>query len=93
VARTLGARLFRTFVTVTFPLTFRHFLAGFILTLARAVSEVGAIMVVAYYPKVASVLVVERFLNYGLRAALTLSAALTLVSLAMFASLKFLGRR
>jgi len=90
VARTLGASSLRTFFEISLPLAFRHLVAGFILSLARAVSEVGAVMIVAYYPKVAATLVVERFLGYGLRASLSLSAALVLVSLAVFAVLRFL---
>jgi len=90
VARTLGASGLRTFLEVSLPLALRHLAAGFILSLARAMSEVGAVMIVAYYPKVAATLVVERFLGYGLSAALSLSAALVLVSLAVFATLRFL---
>ena len=90
VARTLGASSLKTFFEVSLPLAFRHLAAGFVLSLARAISEVGAVMIVAYYPKVAATLVVERFLGYGLRAALSLSAALALVSLAVFAVLRFL---
>ena len=92
VARTLGASGLRTFFEVSLPLAFRHLVAGFVLSLARAISEVGAVMIVAYYPKVAATLVVERFLGYGLRAALSLSAALALLSLAAFALLRFLTR-
>jgi len=92
VARTLGASSLKTFFEVSLPLAFRHLAAGFVLSLARAISEVGAVMIVAYYPKVAATLVVERFLGYGLRAALSLSAALALVSLAVFAVLRFLLR-
>jgi len=90
VARTLGASLLKVFFKVSFPLAFRHFVAGFVLSLARAISEVGAIIIVAYYPKVAATLVIERFLGYGLDAALSLSAALALISLAVFASLRLI---
>ncbi len=90
VARTLGASFTKTFYTVTLPLALRHIAAGFILSLARAISEVGAVMVVAYYPKVAATLVVERYLGYGLQAALSLSAFLLLLSLAIFVALRFL---
>ena len=92
VARTLGASRIKVFLEVTLPLSLKHILAGFILTLARAVSEVGAVMVIAYYPKIASVLVIERFLGYGLRSALALSALLALISLTIFVILRLIIR-
>ena len=84
VAKTLGATSLKCFLTITLPLAFRHLIAGSILTLARAISEVGAIIIVAYYPKVASTLVIERFLEYGLSSALTLSALLAIISIIIF---------
>ena len=88
VARTLGASRLSTLLKVTLPLASRHLLAGLLLTFARAISEVGAVMVVAYYPKVAATLIVERFLGYGLEEALGLSTLLALVSLGVFAALR-----
>jgi len=88
VARTLGASPLQTFLKITLPLNFRHLIAGFILALARSVSEVGAVLIVAYYPKVASTLIVERFLAYGLKPALSLTVVMIFVSLAIFSALK-----
>jgi len=90
VARTLGASLTQVFLRVSLPLVYKHILAGFILCLARAISEVGAVMVVAYYPKVAATLVIERFLGYGLGAALSLSGVLVIISLVIFAALRLI---
>ncbi|RLG61109.1 molybdenum ABC transporter permease [Candidatus Geothermarchaeota archaeon] len=90
VARSLGASEIETFFKISLPLAFRHLVAGFILSLARAISEVGAVMIVAYYPKVVATLIIERFLGYGLRAVLALSTVLALVSLTVFAILRFL---
>jgi molybdate/tungstate transport system permease protein len=43
---------------------------------ARGISEFGAVVVLAYYPKIVPVLVYERFEGFGLAAALLVLAAL-----------------
>jgi molybdate transport system permease protein len=51
VARTLGARRWRVFFTVTLPLARRGLVAGAILAFARALGEFGAtIMIAGYIP-------------------------------------------
>jgi molybdate/tungstate transport system permease protein len=57
---------------------------------ARAVSEFGAIVIIAYHPRVASVLIYDRFATYGLDAALPVAAALLLVSLVPLVLLRVL---
>jgi molybdate/tungstate transport system permease protein len=51
-ARSLGAGRATAFLTVTFPLAFRGIVAGLLLSWARAVSEIGGLLVIAYavYP-------------------------------------------
>ncbi len=88
VARTLGASALRAFMDVVLPQAWRGLLTASILTFSRALSEVGAIMIVAYYPKVASVLVIERFLEGGLKGVLPLATALLLISLITAIALK-----
>ncbi len=64
------------------------------MTWARAISEVGgAILIVAYYPKTAQILVLEYFNNYGLRASRPLSVLLIVVSLTLFVVLRWLVGR
>jgi molybdate/tungstate transport system permease protein len=48
---------------------------------ARAVSEFGAIVILTYNPKVASVLSYDRFTGFGLSEALPVAAALALLAL------------
>ncbi len=48
-ARSLGAGGSMAFLTVTFPLALRGIVAGLLLTWARAVSEIGGLLILAYY--------------------------------------------
>jgi molybdate/tungstate transport system permease protein len=81
VARTLGDSRWRAMRRVTLPLAWRGLLAAAIVMWARAVSEFGAIVILVYHPRVASVLSYERFTAYGLRAALPVAAVLVLLAL------------
>ncbi|HEU4629342.1 MAG TPA: ABC transporter permease subunit [Gemmatimonadaceae bacterium] len=88
VARTLGDAPWRALRRVTLPLAARGLGAAAIVMWARAVSEFGAIVVLAYNPKVASVLSYDRFTTYGLREALPVAAVLVLLALVPLALLR-----
>ncbi len=92
VARTLGAGRLKTFLTISLPLSLPSIASGAIMTFARAVSEVGSILVVAYYPKTAQILVLEYFENFGLRYSRPISVVLIVLSLTSFAVLRWLLR-
>lgn len=81
VARTLGDAPWRAFRRITLPLSGRGLVAAAVVMWARAVSEFGAIVVLAYNPKVVSVLSYDRFTSYGLSEALPVAAALVLLAL------------
>ena len=59
-------------------------LAGIILCAARAISEFGAVIIVAYHPMVAPVLIYERFTAYGLKFSQPVAVWLILVCLLLF---------
>ncbi len=80
VARTLGDTSVAAFRRVTLPLARRGLASAAIVTWARAVSEFGAVVVLAYNPKVVSVLSYDRFTTGGLRDALPIAATLVVVS-------------
>lgn len=86
-SRTLGASAYYTFFRITFPLVLPYIGRGFILSFARALSEVGAILVIAYYPKSIPILIYERFENFGLKAAVPLTALVIVLSLFIFTAL------
>ncbi len=90
VARSLGASRLKALLTVTVPSVWKELLASSILSWARAVSEVGALLVFAYYPKTAGVLVLEWLKLYGLRAALVLSLPLLAISFLIIWALEVL---
>ena len=90
VARTLGDARWRVFRRVTLPLSLRGLIAAAVVMWARAVSEFGAIVILTYNPKVASVLSYDRFTSFGLREALPVAAILTLLALLPLTALRAL---
>ncbi|OEU81370.1 MAG: molybdenum ABC transporter permease [Desulfobacterales bacterium C00003060] len=88
VSRSLGASLTRTFLRVTFPLARRSILIGLIMCCARAISEFGAVVIVAYHPMVAPVMIYERFTAYGLKYSQPVAVWLILVCLVLFLLLR-----
>ncbi|MDQ6885747.1 MAG: ABC transporter permease [Gemmatimonadota bacterium] len=81
VARTLGDPIWRVFRRVTLPLSMRGLIAAAVVMWARSVSEFGAIVVLTYNPKVASVLSYDRFTSFGLGEALPVAAVLVMLAL------------
>jgi molybdate/tungstate transport system permease protein len=81
VARTLGDPPWRAFRRVSLPLSMRGLVAAAVVMWARAVSEFGAIVVITYNPKAASVLSYDRFTSFGLSEALPVAAVLAILSL------------
>jgi len=90
VALTDGASQWQAFLNVTLPLAWRGVLGGAVMMWARGISEFGAVVILAYHPKVATVLVYERFAGYGLYAAQPIALILILVALVVFISLRLI---
>jgi molybdate/tungstate transport system permease protein len=88
VARTLGDSGWRAFRRVTLPLSLRGLTAAAVVMWARAVSEFGAIVILTYNPKVASVLSYDRFTGFGLHDALPVAAVLVLLAIIPLAVLR-----
>jgi molybdate/tungstate transport system permease protein len=78
--RSLGATKFKVFTHLTLPLAARGILTGCLLTWARAVSEFGAVILIAYFPKTAPVYLYDVFVTQGLGAALPISGLLILLA-------------
>ncbi len=88
VARSLGAGQGATFFRITIPLTWRHMLTGFIMSMARAISEFGAVVIIAYHPMIAPVLMYERFTAYGLKYSQPVAVWLIIICLVLFLLLR-----
>jgi len=93
VARTLGASPWQAFFRISFPLAWRSILAGNIMMWARGISEFGAVIILAYHPMIAPVLVYERFETYGLDYARPIAVLLILVSVLVFLVLRTIAYR
>ena len=91
VSRSMGASFNGTFFRITIPLAWRSMLVGLILCAARAISEFGAVIIVAYHPMVAPVLIYERFTAYGLEYSQPVAVLLILVCLILFAALRIIS--
>ncbi len=90
VSRSLGASMFSTFFRITFPLAWRSMLVGIIMCSARAISEFGAVIIVAYHPMIAPVLIYERFEAYGLKYSQPVAVWLVFICLLLFLILRVL---
>lgn len=90
VARTLGASPWQTFVRISFPLAWRSIMAGNIMMWARGMGEFGAVIIIAYHPMIAPVLVYEKFETYGLNYARPVAVLLILISMIVFVVLRLL---
>ena len=91
VARTLGASPWQAFFKVSLPLAWRSILSGAIMMWARGIAEFGAVIILAYHPMTAPVLIWERFQNFGLKYASPVAVLLILICLVIFSGLRWLA--
>lgn len=92
VALTLGASKAKVFFTISLPLAWRSILSGLILMWARGMSEFGAVIIIAYNPKVTPILIYERFTSFGLKYAIPATVIFISISLLIFILLKVLKK-
>lgn len=90
-ALNLGASPLRVFFTISLPLAWKSVLSGIILMWARGMSEFGAVVIVAYHPMIAPILIYERFTSFGLKYARPVSVLFLLVCLIIFICLRLLS--
>lgn len=102
-ARSMGAAPAQAFRTVTFPLALRGVGAGLLLSWARAVSEIGGLIVLAYaiYPsfgyagpvtQTVSVYIYSLFAAGDLRDAAAVSSLFLLLAFALFVGVRLVER-
>ena len=102
-ARSLGAGSATAFLTISLPLALRGVVAGLILSWARAVSEIGGLLILAYtvYPggpyngpvtSTISVFIYDLFQNGNLAGAAAVSSFFLIIAFALFILVR-LGER
>jgi molybdate/tungstate transport system permease protein len=89
VSRTLGASPLSTFRRISLPLASGAIFSGAILTWARAISETGSLMVMAYRPFTVPVYSFDVFTQYGLDEARPAAIVLLMVCLWAFIVLRW----
>jgi molybdate/tungstate transport system permease protein len=90
VAAIDGASPLQAFLFVTLPQAWRGIAGGALMMWARGISEFGAVVILAYHPKIVPVLIFERFEGFGLSYALPVAVILILTVLLIFALLRWL---
>ncbi len=88
-----GASAWQIFYFITLPQTWRALLSGGVMMWARGISEFGAVVILAYHPKVLPTLVFERFAGYGLNAAQPITLLLIILAFLLLGLLRGLARR
>lgn len=88
-AITLGASPWKAFTSVALPMVRKPITSGSIMMWGRGISEFGAVIILAYHPMIAPVLIFERFQNFGLKYAMPVTALLVIISLSIFIFMRF----
>lgn len=92
-ALNLGAGRGRVFFTISLPLAWRSIVTGFVMMFARGMSEFGAVVIIAYHPMIAPVLIYDRFSSFGLKHAQPAAVLFIIVALAVFTLLRVFSVR
>lgn len=93
VSYSLGRGRAFTFFRVILPMARSHLFKGLILSWGRALSEFGAVMVVAYYPMTATVFIYERLESLGIKSTLPYAVIVLLLSGGLFVTFRVLWGR
>ncbi|MCG2760221.1 MAG: ABC transporter permease [Candidatus Delongbacteria bacterium] len=93
VAYTLGATPFQTFYKVSLPLVKKSIMSGSIMMWARGISEFGAVVILAYHPMIAPVLIYDRYESFGLNYARPVAVLLITICLIVFIVLRFVEHK
>ncbi len=92
-ALNLGASPARVFLSISLPLAWRSVLSGMIMMWGRGMSEFGAVVIVAYHPMIAPVLIWDRFTAYGLSYARPVAVVFISVCLLLFIIMRMLSNK
>ncbi len=93
VARTLGAGRFSVFFRVVLPNAKKDIINGMLMMWSRGLGEFGAVVIIAYHPMIAPVMIYDRFNSYGLSYSAPVAAVMIAVSLTTFLLVRGLNNR
>ena len=93
VARTLGASRLQLFFSVVLPNARNDIVNGALMMWSRGIGEFGAVVIIAYHPMVAPVLIYDRFTAYGLSYSAPVAAVMIAVSVMVFLSIRIWNNR
>lgn len=93
VARTLGAGSFSVFFRVVLPNAKKDIINGMLMMWSRGLGEFGAVVIIAYHPMIAPVLIYDRFNSYGLSYSAPVAAVMIAVSSTTFLLVRGLNNK
>lgn len=92
-ALNLGASKWKVFFRISLPMAYRGLLYGIMSMWARGMSEFGAVVMLAYFPMIAPILIYHRFTSYGLQFALPPTILMIIISLIFIVLLHSLSKK
>lgn len=92
VAQSMGASPFKVFFSVSMPLAKRNIISGTVMMFARGMSEFGAVVIIAYHPMIAPVLIWDRFNAFGLEYAKPVAIIFLTISVIIFSLFRLLSK-
>ncbi|MBN1214761.1 MAG: ABC transporter permease [Candidatus Lokiarchaeota archaeon] len=90
IGKSLGANERKIFTKIMLPLNKRHIITGSVMCWARGISEFGAVILIAYYPMIAPVLVYFLFNTQGLAGSGPVALLLILLCFFIFIIIHYL---
>ncbi|GAH45682.1 unnamed protein product, partial [marine sediment metagenome] len=91
VGRSLGASRTQVFSKLAIPLSLRSIITGSIMCWARAISEFGSVIILVYFPMIATTLIYDRFTSFGLSSSRPIAVLLVLICLIVIIILRMVA--
>ncbi len=91
VSKTLGANSFWTFVKITLPNARKDIINGALMMWGRGIGEFGAVVIIAYHPMTAPVMIYDRFNSFGLSYAVPVTVIMIITSIVIFSAIRIIN--
>ena len=93
ISHSLGAGAFETFIKIVIPNAKKDIINGMLMMWARGLGEFGAVVIIAYHPMIAPVLIYDRFVNFGLHYSAPVASLMIIFSVVIFLSIRWLNNK